>query len=120
MAAGLLMLIARSEPRFLGLSELHKPQAEALSCADTSVAESREGRDEPVAWCADPSSPQCLPALPPHASLDLHDVQPATFTATFQVPRARHLLPRTPWRRPREERAPDSRERNRLERPPRA
>jgi hypothetical protein len=73
-----------------------------------------------VAWCADPSSPQCLPALPPHAAPDLHDVQPCSFAATFQLPRVPSLLPSTPWRRPREERAPDARDRNRLERPPRA
>jgi hypothetical protein len=115
--AGLaISILAHTELHSLRLSELRKPQGDALACADTSTAPT----DEPVAWCADPSSPQCLPALPPHAAPDLHDVQPATFAALLQLPRARKLLPITPWRRPREERAPRSREPDRLERPPRA
>jgi hypothetical protein len=115
MLAAAVAVFFTTDARMLRLSELHTPQAEALSCADDSTAPS----DEPVAWCADPSSPQCLPALPTHAAFDLHDVQPGSLVAVFPLPRARNLLPSTPWRRSREERAPALARRDRLERPPR-
>jgi hypothetical protein len=126
LAVGLSLFFAQmADARSLRLSDLHKPQADAL-CADPAWSESGEERrpgsgDEPVAWCADPTSPQCLPALPPHASPDFHDVQPATFGGLVELPRnGDHAIAATPWQRPDAERVPSSRDADPLERPPRA
>jgi hypothetical protein len=88
---------------------------DVLTCSDAPSAPA-----EPLAWCADPSSPQCLPAAPPHASPDLWQGTPAAFAwlGVHVPPCSVALLPEHPALRSRA--APRTRERDPLDRPPRA
>ena len=86
---------------------------ELFTCSDAPSTPA-----EPLAWCADGSSPQCLPAAPPHANPDLWHGQPAA-VAWLSVPvspRSVIVLPEHPAL---PEHAPRTRERDPLERPPR-
>ena len=85
-----------------------------LSCSDAPSTPA-----EPLAWCADGSSPQCLPAAPPHTSPDLWHGQPAEVAwLSLSVPaRSVIALPEHPSL---PQHAPRTREQSPLERPPRA
>jgi hypothetical protein len=84
-----------------------------LSCSDVPSTPA-----EPLAWCSDGSSPQCLPAAPPHASPDLWHGQPAAvgWLSVSVTTRSVLTLPEHPAL---PQHAPRTREPSPLERPPR-
>lgn len=100
----------------LSLKDLEHSQTVLMSCA-------RE--DGPLSgaellWCADASSPLCLPALPASERVELFDAPPIA-VPHYQLeisPMLSWALPS--WERPLPEERPRSQDRARLERPPRA
>jgi len=104
------------EPAALSLRDLEHNQTTLMSCdRDDGPLGGAE-----LLWCADPSSPLCLPALPPSGHIELADAPPlALFAHHFVVaPAPSWSLPS--WKRPQPGERPRSRDRARLERPPRA
>jgi hypothetical protein len=99
----------------LSLRDLERSQTILMSCA-------RE--DGPLSgaellWCADASSPLCLPALPASGHIELSDATPiALWSHELEI--ASTLAWALPtWERPRPIERPRSEDRARLERPPR-
>jgi hypothetical protein len=99
-----------ADPPTVSLSELQRSESVLMSC------------DAPVSaglmWCADPDSPQCIPALPQPPRPELWDRTDVTLPSVASLPRRdwvfmtwpEHVILDLPGR------SPDQR----LERPPRA
>ncbi|MFT3927396.1 MAG: hypothetical protein QM778_32985 [Myxococcales bacterium] len=100
----------------LSLRDLERSQTTLMSCArDEGPLSGAE-----LLWCADPSSPLCLPALPASGHIELGDTAPlALWSLALPMPeRLAWTLPS--WQRPAPVDRPRSLDPTRLERPPRA
>lgn len=99
----------------LSLRDLERSQAVLMSCAHDSPLSGAE-----LLWCADPSSPMCLPALPASDRPDLGDAPQVFLAAVLPSAGAAavwHWLP--DYGPPMTAATPRRRDRDRLERPPR-
>lgn len=113
LALGAAHLVSSSGERpALTLADLDRAHETLMSCSDGDSFGS-----EPM-WCADPSSPHCVPAAPPTPAPDFTDhSSPATLRVS-SVEALGYVL--VAWPEPRIEDTPRKPERARLDRPPRA
>ncbi len=116
MGTLVVCLAGMREASALSLRDLEYSQTTLMSC-DRDDGPLGGGE---LLWCADPSSPLCLPALPPSGHIELADAPPLAFFAhgPAVAPAASWSLPS--WERPLPSERPRSCVRARLERPPRA
>ena|GEM_PF-3609125 len=100
----------------LSLRDLESDESTLMSCAHDDAPLS--GAE--LLWCADPSSPLCLPAQPASGHIELADTPPVAFwDLAVAVPEAvSWVLPG--WERPAPVARPRTLDSSRLERPPRA
>jgi hypothetical protein len=118
LATALLCLACTSlrESAGLKLSELERSQATLMSCArDTGPLSSSE-----LLWCADASSPLCLPALPASGHIELSDAPPCALRSPLAPTTLVFSWIERGWHRPLPLDTPSARHGGRLERPPRA
>lgn len=106
--------LAVGEERTLRLSDLEGSPQALLSC-DGGGGELPSS--EPL-WCADSDSPLCAPATPRAPHHEVWQCQPALLSAPFVLSNQVAVLLDLPRTRS-EQTPPDSRARERLERPPR-
>jgi hypothetical protein len=113
-----LSIVASSsdEAGLLTLADLATAEELVMSCADAGNPHS----SEPL-WCADPTSPQCLPGLPPAQRAELRDAQTLFVSlAPVHPSEPRFVLDEASYPAVLAGREPARRSIDPLERPPRA
>jgi len=103
--------VAPSSSTTLSLLDLDRAHETLMSCGEG------EGTGGEPMWCADPSSPQCIPAAPQGPAPDLADHSAPAALLLGSAQRRGYLL--VPWPKPRPDFVIARSDRTRLERPPR-
>lgn len=111
-ALACLWVAAGTDPPTCSLAELATRQSVLMSCEDAGPV------SVGLLWCADPSSPQCIPALPQAPRPELWD-RPDIALPTVVAPARRGYVWMT-WPEPEVLDMPGRTWSQRLERPPRA
>lgn len=107
-----LGVMAERDPSPIGLDDLERLNAPLMSCDHASDPGGA------LLWCADPNSPQCIPALPVPPRPELGDRPDLDVFGMAQVAHATFVV--LPWPRPELSTLRGRRVRQRIERPPRA
>ncbi|HEY6879161.1 MAG TPA: hypothetical protein VI299_14140 [Polyangiales bacterium] len=111
-AVASLWIAGGSDAPTLGLSELQRTESVLMSCADATPVSAG------LMWCADPDSPQCIPALPQPPRPELWDRVDAALPQVAGLPRTGYAW--MTWPTPVLVDLPGRTPSQRLERPPRA